>query len=61
MQLIEAAARLLKSDIKEATPTTNEWYPLSDDLDLKGSLLYLPECVCYVQNSLLGRKQKKMN
>ena len=60
MQLIEAAACSLKSDIKEVTPITNEWYPLSDDLDLKSSLLYLPESLRLLCSKLfVGTKTEK--
>ena len=62
LQLIEAAARLLRSDIKEVTPITNEWYPLSDDLDLKSSLLYLPESLRLLCSKLfVGTKTEKKN
>ena len=60
MKLSEAAARLLQSDIKEGTPITNEWYPLSDDLDLKSSLLYLPESLRLLCLKLfVGTKKEK--
>ena len=46
IQLIEAAARLLKTEIKQTAIANKESYPNSDDLNISNGLAYLPPMVC---------------
>ena len=55
-RIIEAAARLLKSDIKSQVSSDSDVYLSTSDIDVEKSLQYLPDSVrLYAANFLLKR------
>ena len=60
--VLEAAARLIKSDIKTNVPTVKDQYPTTEERKLKAALDYIPESLRSVLTALFVGKdtQKKV-
>ena len=60
--VLEAAARLIKSDIKTNVPTVKDQYPTTEELKLQAALDYIPESLRSVLTALFVGKdtQKKV-
>lgn len=55
--IIETAARLIKSDIKNGVPSVTDHYPKSEELELDSALAFLPDTLRNMLNSLfVGKK-----
>ena len=52
MAIIKTAARLIKSDIKTNVPSTKDQYPSTNMLSLDSTLIYLPETLRIMLDSL---------
>ena len=61
--IIETAARLIKSDIKNGVPSVTDHYPKSEELELDSALAFLPDTLRNMLNSLFVGKntQRKVD
>ena len=61
IQLIEAAARLLHSEIKENVESSKDTFPTQEDLNLEKSLSYIPQLLKLLLSKLfVGKKSNKL-
>jgi hypothetical protein len=58
--IIEAAAKLIKSDIKYLTKTDMNKYPTASELSLESTLQYLPKSLLYLLNFLVVGKDPQI-
>ena len=57
--ILDAAARLIKSDIKPNVSSISNQYPSTDTLKLQAALDYIPESLCIVLNGLFVGKDNR--